>query len=152
MEDDPKRRRPDISRALKYLQWRPKVNMKKNVKQIQVEFRAACFLLCSLSIGYKQPSGSRMCGELANEHIACDWMKYFSVKVLKIHETTNLFVYIFLGSLISVVKGLSEPILVDETEPGIMNEHDSPPHPHSPKEKSLEGKKLKRSDSKGKSF
>ena len=67
------------------------MGMKKNVKWVQVEFRAACFLLRSLTlnIGYKQLSGSRMCGELINEHIACDWMKYFSVEVLKIRETTN---------------------------------------------------------------
>ena len=63
-----------------------------------------------------------------------------------------VFLIYFWGLFINVVKGLSEPILVDETEAGIVNEQDSPPHPHSPKEKSLEGKKLKRSDSKGRSF
>ena len=37
--DDPKRRRPDISKAKKYLKWEPKVNLEDGLKETIEYFR-----------------------------------------------------------------------------------------------------------------
>ena len=38
-QDDPKQRRPDISRARKYLRWEPKINLEQGLEKTISYFR-----------------------------------------------------------------------------------------------------------------
>jgi dTDP-D-glucose 4,6-dehydratase len=41
--DDPRRRKPDITKAKKYLNWEPKVELKEGLKATIADFRARLY-------------------------------------------------------------------------------------------------------------